>query len=66
MEHLSLEDIDFILESLKYTRLNFENKPIGGPQGYPTYEYKRQRLDEVEKVTRHVREYKDSRKKSFI
>ena len=63
MEYLSIEDLDFILESLKYTRLTFENMPIGAPQGYPSYEFKRQRLDQVEKVTRHVSEYKANRKK---
>jgi hypothetical protein len=57
MEQLSIEDINFILESLKYTRLKFENNPIG-PQGYPTYEFKRERLDQVEKVMGHVSEYK--------
>ena len=61
MEQLSIEDLDFILESLKYTRLKFENYPI--PQGYPTYEYKRERLDRVETVMKRVSEYKAALKK---
>lgn len=45
---LSLEDIDFILQSLKYTKDKFENYE------YPSYEFKRKRLDDVEKVISKV------------
>lgn len=46
--HLTLEDIDFILESLKYTRDKFENYE------YPSYEFKRKRLDDVEMIISKV------------
>jgi hypothetical protein len=57
MQQLSIEDINFILESLKYTSRKFEDYPIG-PEGYPSYEYKRERLTQVETVIGHVSEYK--------
>jgi len=44
MISLTVHDLDFILESLKYTRHKFENYE------YPTYEYKQQRIDEVNEV----------------
>lgn len=50
--NLTLEDIDFLLESLKYTKDKFENTE------YPSYEFKRKRLDDVEKVISKVREIK--------
>ena len=39
---LTIEDLDFILESLKYTKLKFEEYEL-----YPTPEYKRARIDAV-------------------
>lgn len=54
---LTLEDCDFILESLKYTRLNFEEY-----QKYPSYEYKQKRIGDVNDVIAKVRELKASLK----
>jgi hypothetical protein len=55
MSTLDLTDLNFILESLNYTRLKFESYPIG-PTGYPSYEFKRKRLDDVESVIAKMRE----------
>jgi len=49
MENLTIADLTFIQESLKYTRLKFEDY-----QGYPSYEYKLNRIDEVNKVATKV------------
>lgn len=49
MDNLTLEDINFILESLKYTKLKFEEY-----QGYPSYEYKQGRIEDVNKVAAKV------------
>lgn len=52
-EDLTKEDLDFILTSLDYTRLKFENY-----QDYPTYELKQKQLDRVEEVIAKVRKLK--------
>ncbi len=52
-ENLTKEDLDFILTSLDYTRLKFEDY-----QDYPDYEFKRERLDRVEQVIARVRKLK--------
>ena len=49
MKELALEDVNFILESLKYTRLKFEEY-----QGYPSYEYKQGRIADVNNVMAKV------------
>lgn len=61
MENLSVKDIEFILESLEYTRLKFENYPIG-EKGYPSYEYKQQRIQEVTEVIAKVKKIKSNLK----
>ena len=39
---LNLDDVDFILTALEYTRLKFEDYT-----GYPTYEFKQERVNDV-------------------
>lgn len=51
--NLTLSDIDFILESLKYTQMKFEDY-----QGYPSYEYKQERIKVVTDIISKVRELK--------
>ncbi len=48
MESLTVQDLDVILESLKHTRHKFENYE------YPTYEYKQQRINEINEVITKV------------
>jgi hypothetical protein len=50
---LTMSDIDFILESLKYTKLKFENY-----QGYPSQEYKQERIKTVIDLIAKVNEIK--------
>lgn len=45
MISLNKNDLDVILQSLEYTKQNFENS-----QQYPSYEFKQQRLEEVNAV----------------
>lgn len=52
-ENLTKEDLDFILTSLEYTKMNFENY-----QGYPSNEYKQMRINEVLEVMAKVRKLK--------
>jgi len=46
---LSGHDWSFILESLQYTKQRFDNYK------YPTYELRRERLDEVQGVIERIR-----------
>lgn len=48
---LDKKDIKFILESLEYTRLKFENY-----EQYPSYEFKQGRIKDVNDVIVKVRE----------
>jgi hypothetical protein len=48
---LTLNEIDVILESLKYTVLAFENY-----QGYPSFEFKQTRIKEVNDVALKLRD----------
>ena len=48
-EHLTSGDIEFILESLNYTQLQFESTR------YPTYEFKQSQLKRVEAVMAKLR-----------
>lgn len=48
-EDFTLEDLNFIKESLKYTKERFENY-----QDYPSYEYKQKRLKAVNDVAAKV------------
>ena len=50
---LTPQEIDFILESLRYTKLSIENH-----EKHPSYEHKRKKLDEVENVIAKVQEMK--------
>jgi 5-bromo-4-chloroindolyl phosphate hydrolysis protein len=50
---LTKEDLEFIEESLEYTRKNFEEY-----QKYPSYEYKQQRLDCVSDILNKVKQMK--------
>lgn len=49
LEQLTLENLSFIKESLQYTKLKFEEY-----QGYPSYEYKQKRINEVNDVLNKV------------
>lgn len=51
MKHLSKEDFNFIMESLRYTKLKFEEYT-----GYPNVEFKAKRIEEVVQVMNKVRE----------
>lgn len=48
---LTKSDLSMILESLKYTRKSFENY-----QDYPSYEFKLQRLEDVNSVITKIQE----------
>jgi 5-bromo-4-chloroindolyl phosphate hydrolysis protein len=52
---LTREELEFIEESLKYTRKNFEEY-----QKYPSYEFKQQRLKQVNDVLAKIRDAKRS------
>lgn len=52
-EKLTNSDLEFILESLKYTRMAFEEY-----QKYPSYEYKQKRINEVNEVILKVKKLK--------
>lgn len=53
-EQLTKDDIDFILTSLEYTRMNFENTQ------YPTYELRQSQLQRVDSVKAKVRALRDN------
>ena len=61
MEKLSSEDWSVILESLKYTKLKFENYPVG-KDGYPDYEFKQRRIQQVIDVMKKVSDIAKSKK----
>ena len=46
---LAQKDLEFILESLKFTKLKFEDY-----QKYPSYEYKQGRIKDVQDVMSKV------------
>lgn len=46
---LSSKDVEMVLESLKYTKMKFEEY-----QGYPSYEFKQGRIKDVEEVIAKV------------
>lgn len=50
---LDRNDINFLLESLNYTRLNFENTE------YPSRELRRERLKEVEDLVNKLKNIRD-------
>lgn len=49
-KELNKSDINFILESLNYTKLKFE-----GYDKYPSYEFKQQRNNDVNNVIEKVK-----------
>lgn len=57
MTALSAEDISMILESLRYSKRAFSDYT-----GYPSYEFKRARIAEVDAVIAHVRALRDAQK----
>lgn len=50
---LTNEDLDFILESLKYTKRNFEDY-----EKYPSYEYKQSRIKSVNDLADKIKTIK--------
>ena len=52
---LSNQECDMIIESLKYTKLKFEDY-----KGYPSYEYKQQRIEEVNELIAKVKVLKNT------
>jgi len=61
METLTVSDLNFILESLEHTRHKFENYPIG-EKGYPSHEYKQNRIEDANAVISKVQKLRDSMK----
>lgn len=54
MSKLTSYEIELIITSLQYTKRNFESIPIG-LEGYPTYEFKRGKITEVENLIEKLR-----------
>jgi len=54
---LTIDDLKFIQESLKYTALKFEEY-----QKYPSYEYKQKRLEDVRVVAVKISDLIKSKK----
>ncbi len=52
-EQLDINDFEFILTSLEYTRLKFENTQ------YPAYELKQSQLERVNSVMKKIRNLKN-------
>lgn len=57
-QELTLSDLDFILESLRYTKLRFEEY-----DRYPSYEYKQGRINDVQEVIAKVQSLRDEVRK---
>jgi hypothetical protein len=55
-EKLSGQDWQMILESLKYTKLRFEEY-----DKYPSYEYKQKRIAEVDELIEKIKSLKKGR-----
>jgi hypothetical protein len=64
MEKLEISELSFILESLSYTKLKFENYPIGR-DGYTTYEDKQKKMQQVEDVIKKVRDILNNKKNNL-
>jgi len=62
MQKLTLYDCCFILESLKYTKKAFREMPIG-KKGYPDYEFKQAKLNEVDSIISKMRNMRNELKK---
>ncbi len=50
MKHLTKEDFNVILESLRYTKVKFEEY-----SGYPSSDFKARRIEEVIQIINKVR-----------
>ena len=50
-----LLDWGMILESLQWTKRKFENYPIGPPGGYPSLEFRNNRVEEVTELIDKIR-----------
>lgn len=50
---LTKSDLSEIITSLEYTKMRFESNTE-----YPSYEFKRNRIEEIEDIIRKVRELK--------
>jgi hypothetical protein len=57
MEDLTLSDIDVLLESLEYSRMNITH-------GSAPYEIKQPKLEQVEGVITKLRRYRDDLRRS--
>jgi hypothetical protein len=57
MEDLTLSDIDVLLESLEYSRMNITH-------GSAPYEIKQPKLEQVEGVMTKLRRYRDELRRS--
>ena len=51
-DELSLADLDFILESLSFTKIRFDQYQ------WPNYEQRRERIDQLETVVQKLRAYR--------
>ena len=56
VNELNLEDVNFLIESLRYTKRNFEST------NYPTEALRRQQLEQVDQVMEKLRRIRDSLK----
>lgn len=54
-KELNVSDLDFIRESLRYTKMAFEDY-----QKYPSYEYKQKRIKDAQNVIDKVRHLKQT------
>jgi len=52
---LNINDLKLIITSLEYTRLNFQDYKY-----YPSEDYRKQRIDDVNRVINKVKTLKDS------
>jgi hypothetical protein len=57
MEQLNPGEVQTIIISLQYSKIKFESIPIG-PTGYPSYEFKRKKIDEIELLIDKLRRLK--------
>jgi hypothetical protein len=55
-KELNMNDVNFILESLNYTKLKFEGYE------YPSYEFKQKRLKDVNDIIEKVKSLKEELK----
>jgi len=62
---LTLDDCQFILESLEYTRKAFRETGIEPHGPYPSYGFKKQHTAEVNRVMGRVRKLRDQLKEEI-